>query len=210
MVAVTVIDFDAQTRLVARLADGVADGQLGLATPCPDYAVRHLLGHLVGLAAAFRAAARKDFGPMTDTSPQESLPDVGPDWRGELDKNLRELAEAWREPAAWEGFTRAGGVDLPADVAGQVAMNELVVHGWDLARATGQDYAPDEASLRVSYELLAPEAGGSGGDGEGGQDVGGEVDPDAPFGPAVPVPPGAPLLDRVIGLSGRDPRWPAR
>ncbi|MBA2948364.1 TIGR03086 family metal-binding protein [Streptomyces himalayensis] len=188
------VDFGPQTRLVAWLAEQVTEEQLGAATPCPDYAVRNLLGHVVGLTVAFRDAARKDFGPTTDTDPGSSMPDVEPDWRGGLPKLLDELAEAWRDPRAWEGMTRAGSVDLPGAVAGAVAMDELVVHGWDLARATGQEYAPDTSSLEAAHSLLAQAAE----DPTGGGGL---------FGPVVPIPPDAPLLDRVIGLSGRDPGW---
>ncbi|MBA4859897.1 TIGR03086 family protein [Streptomyces sp. PSKA54] len=187
------VDFGPQTRLVAWLAEQVTEEQLGAATPCPDYAVRNLLGHVVGLTVAFRDAARKDFGPTTDTDPGSSMPDVEPDWRGVLPKLLDELAEAWRDPQAWEGMTRAGSVDLPGAVAGAVAIDELVVHGWDLARATGQEYAPDTSSLEAARSLLAQAAE---------DPTGGGL-----FGPVVPVPPDAPLLDRVIGLSGRDPGW---
>lgn len=187
------IDFAPQARLVAGVAEGVTDEQLAGPTPCPEYRVRHLLGHLVGLTGAFRDAARKDLGPHLDQDPGDVVPDVGPEWRAALPKLLDELVEAWRDPAAWEGMTRAGGIDLPGAVAGAVAMDELVVHGWDLARATGQAYAPDEASLSAAEALLTPEEGGSSGD--------------SLFGAVVPVPGDAPLLDRVIGLSGRDPGW---
>ncbi|MFG2499690.1 TIGR03086 family metal-binding protein [Streptomyces sp. NPDC048441] len=187
------IDFAPQARLVAGLADGVTDERLSGPTPCPEYEVRHLLGHLVGLTGAFRDAARKDLGPHLDQAPGSVLPDIGPEWRAELPKLLDELVEAWRDPAAWEGMTRAGGIDLPGAVAGAVALDELVVHGWDLARATGQAYAPDEASLGVAQALLTPEEGGTSGN--------------SLFGAVVPVPDDAPLLDRVIGMSGRDPRW---
>ncbi|NGO10457.1 TIGR03086 family protein [Streptomyces sp. HC44] len=192
----TTLDLGPQALIVARLAEGVREEQLGAPTPCPEYAVRNLLGHLVGLARAFRDAARKDLGPTTNTDPGSSLPDLQPDWRAELPKLLTELAEAWRDPSAWTGETRAGGVDLPGEVAGLVATNELVIHGWDLARATGQHYAPDEAALQAARDFLAPAAD----------------DPDSSglFGPAVPVPDEAPVLDRVIGLSGRDPSWTAR
>ncbi|MFE4421997.1 TIGR03086 family metal-binding protein [Streptomyces sp. NPDC056817] len=174
----TILDLGPQARLVARLAEGVREEQLGAVTPCPDYAVRNLLGHLIGLAVAFRDAGRKDLGATTDTSPDAAVPDLGPG----------------RDPAAWTGMTRAGGVDLPGEVAGAVAADELVVHGWDLARATGQDYEPDPAALRASYGFLRAAAD----------------DPNrgnGPFGPVVPVPEDAPLLDRAVGLSGRDPGW---
>jgi len=171
----------------------VTDEQLAARTPCPEYAVRHLLGHVAGLAVAFRDAARKDLGATTDTSPGSVVPDIAADWRETLPKALDDLADAWRDPAAWTGETRAGGVPLPGAVAAAVAVDELVVHGWDLARATGQEYEPDPAAVEAAHGFLAAAVEQSGGAGI--------------FGPVVPVPDDAPLLDRVIGLSGRNPRW---
>ncbi|MFE6618678.1 TIGR03086 family metal-binding protein [Streptomyces sp. NPDC057740] len=187
------IDLGPQTRVIARLADGVADDQLTASTPCPDLAVRNLLGHLLGLTVAFRDAARKDLGVTTDTSPGAAVPDIGPGWREELPKVLDELAEAWRDPGARTGMTRAGGVDLPGEVAAAVAVDELVIHGWDLARATGQEYTPDPAALQASHDFLLASVDDPGR---------GQI-----FGPVVPVPADAPLLDRAIGLSGRNPGW---
>jgi uncharacterized protein (TIGR03086 family) len=188
------LDLGPQALIVARLASGVTEAQLDGSTPCPGFAVHNMLGHLAGLAVAFRDAGRKDLGVTTDTSPNDVVPDIGPRWREELPKALDELAEAWRDPAAWTGETRAGGVSLPGAVAGAVAADELVVHGWDLARATGQEYEPDAGALRASYEFLVAAA----------EDPsrGGGI-----FGPVVPVPDDAPLLDRAIGFSGRDPGW---
>ncbi|MFI1167863.1 TIGR03086 family metal-binding protein [Streptomyces sp. NPDC020801] len=190
----TIFDLGPQARVVARLAEGVRDEQLTDRTPCPDFAVSNLLGHLVGLAVAFRDAGHKDLGVTTDTSPNAAVPDIGPGWREELPKALDDLAAAWRDPAAWTGMTRAGGVDLPGELAGAVAADELVIHGWDLARATGQEYEPDPVALWASYGFLRMAAD----DPNRGNGL---------FGPVVPVPEGAPLLDRAAGLSGRDPGW---
>ncbi|MER6349685.1 TIGR03086 family metal-binding protein [Streptomyces sp. NPDC001595] len=187
------LDLGPQTAVLARLAAGVTDDRLAGPTPCPRYAVRNLMGHLTGLVVAFRDAGRKDLGATTDTAPDTAVPDIGPGWREELPKTLDELADAWRDPAAWTGMTRAGGVDLPGEVAGLVAVDELVVHGWDLARATGQEYAPDPAALRACHAFLAESV-----DDPGRSSI---------FGPVVPVPSDAPLLDRAVGLSGRDPGW---
>ncbi|MFG2549037.1 TIGR03086 family metal-binding protein [Streptomyces sp. NPDC048581] len=193
MTADPTLDLGPQTRTIARLAAAVTDDQLADATPCPDYAVRNVLGHLIHLAAAFRDAAHKDLGATTDTSPTDAVPDIGPGWREDLPKVLDELTDAWRAPAAWTGMTRAGGVELPGAIAGAVAIDELVIHGWDLARATAQPYTPDPAALQACHDFLLAAAD----------------DPDRGdiFGPVVPVPDDAPLLDRAVGLSGRDPGW---
>jgi uncharacterized protein (TIGR03086 family) len=192
----TILDLGPQTRVIARLAEGVTDEQLTDGTPCPELAVRTLVGHVLGLSVAFRDAARKDLGATTDTNPGAAAPDIGPGWRDELPKALDDLAEAWRDPAAWTGMTRAGGVDLPGAVAAAVVADELVIHGWDLAVATGRPYEPDPAALQTSYGFLLAAT----------QDPsrGGGI-----FGPVVPVPDEAPLLDRALGLSGRDPGWKA-
>ncbi|OWA25822.1 TIGR03086 family metal-binding protein [Streptomyces sp. CS057] len=208
-------DLEPATRRIAALLGQVDDSRLDGPTPCPDYAVRELLGHLTGLATAFRDAARKDLGASTAVSPDAALPVLDDDWREVLPRRPEEVAAAWRSPDAWTGMTRAGGVELPGEVAGAVALNELVVHGWDLARSTGQPYAAGEAELRSCEALLAPAEdgpdgpegsadspkGGSGGSPEDGSDG------DGLFGPPVPVPGDAPLLDRVIALSGRRPDW---
>ncbi|MGV4985243.1 TIGR03086 family metal-binding protein [Streptomyces sp. NRAIS4] len=190
----TMIDLGPQTLIVARLAESVTDERLTASTPCPDLAVRNLLGHIHMLSVAFRDAARKDLGTTTDTSPTAAVPDVGPGWRAELPKALDELADAWRDPAAWTGMTRAGGVDLPGEVAGAIVADELVIHGWDLARAIGRPYAPDPAALDSAHGFLLAAAEDS--------NRGGGL-----FGPVVPVAEDAPLLERAVGLSGRDPGW---
>ncbi|MER5515036.1 TIGR03086 family metal-binding protein [Streptomyces sp. NPDC002763] len=191
MTGTTMIDIGPQTRIVAMLAERVTDEQLTASTPCPDYVVRHLLGHVAGLSVAFRDAAHKNLGTTTDHRPDGTLPELGPGWRQELPKALDELAQAWLDPSAWRGMTRAGGIDLPGEVAAAVAADELVIHGWDLARATGQSYAPDPAALEAAYGFLRMAAQADRG----------------PFGPLVPVPESAPLLARAVGLSGRDPGW---
>ncbi|MFJ3856648.1 TIGR03086 family metal-binding protein [Streptomyces sp. NPDC090085] len=194
MSGTTTFDLGAQGRIVARLAAAVPDARLGDPTPCPAYTVGDLLDHILGLAVAFRDAGLKRLGPTTDSAPEPAAAALPGDWREALPRALEELAEAWREPAAWTGMTRAGGVDLPGAVMAAVAVDELVIHGWDLAVATGQEYTPDAVALGVAHAFLEEAAG----DGSGGGGI---------FGPVVPVPDGASLLDRAVGLSGRAPDW---
>ena len=71
---------------------------------------------------------------------------------------LRELVEAWRDPSAWEGETEAGGAAAPAAQMGVVALDEIVLHGWDLAKATGQTFRVDPASAAAVLEFTQASA----------------------------------------------------
>jgi uncharacterized protein (TIGR03086 family) len=185
---------NAATRLAALVA-GVPEGALGDPTPCADYTVGDLLDHIVGLTRGLAAAARKQVDPDAPPPPQGSAANLDPTWRESLPGDLADLAAAWQEPGATDGTTRAGGVDVPAEVVAGVALEELIVHGWDLARATGQPFDADDADLEVTHGFLAqfqsPDAPAAG----------------AAYGPPLPAADGAPRLDQVIALSGRDPAW---
>src|SRR5688572_23481646 len=129
------VDLEPAARRMARLVEAVPDERLADPTPCEEYSVGDLLDHIGGFALAFRAAAVKQ--PL-DGAPAGDAANLGADWRRRIPADLLALAEAWRDPSAWEGMTAAGGVDLPGEVAGGVALDELLLHGWDLAKATGQ------------------------------------------------------------------------
>ena len=183
-------DLEPAARRVVALLDGVPDSALDAPTPCADTPVAGLLHHFLGLAEGLRASAAKESGgPPASTSAEH----LDPDWRTVLPERLDALVAAWRHPAAAEGITSAGGIEMPAAEVAVVTLDELVMHGWDLARATGQPYEPDPAEVGAILPFV--ESFGSA-DGTPGL-----------FGPAVPVPDDAPPFDRALGLSGRDPGW---
>ncbi|RZL82838.1 MAG: TIGR03086 family protein [Rhodococcus sp. (in: high G+C Gram-positive bacteria)] len=189
------IDLEPATDVMAALVAGVRDEQLSAPTPCPELTVGDLLDHVDGLSLAFTAAATK--APLDGGSqpPSADAARLGTDWRIRIPQRLAELAGAWREDTAWHGMTQAGGLDLPANVAGVVAVDEIVVHGWDLAVATGQNFSCAPELLTAAYEFVKASA-----------DENPHGTPGL-FGPPVAVPEAAPLVERLIGLSGRDPRW---
>jgi uncharacterized protein (TIGR03086 family) len=187
----------AATRL-ADLVRHVDDRQLAARTPCPDYCVGDLLDHIGGLATAFTWAATKQALEQPDVGPSGDAGRLGDDWRERIPEALDVLARAWRDPDAWTGSTKAGGIELPGEICGLVALDEIVVHGWDLAVATGQRFDVDEASLQAVAAFASSFSGA------GTEDQRGDA-----FGPEVAVPAEAPLLERVLGMLGRDPRWSA-
>lgn len=190
----TPVDLGPAARQLTALLDGVTDEQFPAPTPCAGYTVGDLLDHVMGLTVAFRHAATKSAVPGQSRPAEVSADHLHPDWRARLPVQLDDLVTAWREPAAWQGMAEAGGVRLPADVMGRVALNELVLHSWDLARGTGQNFESDPVSAQVCYELVSAIA----------------AEPERPeglFAAPVPVPADAPLLHRLLGLSGRDPAW---
>ncbi|WP_029433189.1 TIGR03086 family metal-binding protein [Blastococcus sp. URHD0036] len=174
----------------ARVVTAIRDDQLPAATPCADTPVAALLDHLDGLTLAFRLAAEKRVGGTASASADA----LTPDWRTRIPQRLAALAAAWRDPAAWEGDAEAGGVTMPAQAMAAVAVDEVLVHGWDLAVAVGAPYRADPGATEVATGFVFA-ATGEGPPVEG------------LFGPPVDVPAEAPAFDRLLGRTGRDPGW---
>ncbi len=190
------IDLVPATRRTAELIANVGDDQLASPTPCPKYTLGDLLDHVSGLSHAFTDAATKSLpargtqGPSGDASRLES------DWRARIPERLAALAEAWHDPAAWEGMTEAGGVELPGEIAGLVALNEVIVHGWDIARASGQPYDAEPEHVEACIRTMGPQPGEERPAGD-----------DVPFGCPIDAPVDARPIDRLIAVLGRDPSW---
>src|SRR4051812_16441940 len=103
----TTLDFGPTTTSLAALVRGVSDDQLGEPTPSSGRSVGDLLDHIAGLTVAFTQAARKS-APPGGTSPTADAAELPDDWRVVIPERLAELAEAWRDPAAYAGLTMAG------------------------------------------------------------------------------------------------------
>jgi uncharacterized protein (TIGR03086 family) len=189
-------DLAPATDRLCALLETVSDGDLGRPTPCTEYTVGDLLDHIRGVTVAWGGAAVKSSGDSSTMGPSGDASNLDNGWRTSLPQRLREFAEAWSDPQAWMGMTRVGGNDLPAEVAGMALLGELVVHGWDPARATDQPFEPDPATLTTLYENVRQTFG------PGHDEARGDA-----FAPAVAVASDASPLDQTLGLLGRDPSW---
>ena len=192
------VDLGPAAMQLAGLVTRVPGAELGNPTPCPAYTLGDLIDHVGALALAFTAAARKDGGRYANMRASGDRSRLGDDWRVRIPRDLAAMAGAWRDPAAWDGMTRIAGDDAPAAIIGLSAADELVVHGWDLARATGQPYQCPPELLQAAHSFLVQFAS---------PDL--PAGPEVAFGPSRAVPADAPLLDQVLALAGRDPGGPA-
>jgi uncharacterized protein (TIGR03086 family) len=188
----------AASDLAAGPLRAVTQDQLTAPTPCGDYDVRALVDHLAWAAVlSQRSATRTPFehdwssltpAPFLDGVPVEQ-------WAAAVPAELETAADAWSDPAAWEGDTLMGTAEMPAGVVGPMMLAEFVLHGWDLARAIGAPYAVPAGLGEATLAAVRPLV-------QMGRDGGW-------YGPEVPVPADAAAFDRALGLTGRDPAWRA-
>jgi uncharacterized protein (TIGR03086 family) len=188
-------DLQPTARRLGALVESVDDDRLAAPTPCPDYTVADLLDHIGGLAVAFAEAARKERGRNASPAPPGSAANLPADWRTRIPADLEALGRAWQEPDAWDGTTVIAGMEMPAGAVGAVAMDEIVTHAWDLARALDQPFEADADAIAGAMEFIGPISA-----------------PDAPrppiFGPVVDVgDDDVSPMARLIALTGRDPDW---
>ncbi|MGH3273291.1 MAG: TIGR03086 family metal-binding protein [Streptosporangiaceae bacterium] len=180
---------------LATMMSGITPEQLHDPTPCIQFDVSQLRGHVLGWLTTFAAGLADPQGraPVARLEGYE----VPANPAGEVRTAAGVLDAAIRDGAAQRPL-RLGDASMPGDMALSMILWEYQVHGWDLARATAQPWSPPAAAAQESLDfapgMLTPDYQGEG----------------KAFAPQVPVPDDAPPLDRLLGLSGRDPAWPKK
>lgn len=174
---------DATGKVVAR----ISAGQLDLATPDADWDVRILLNHLVAgnLWAAELAAGRtiEQVGDRLDGDV------IGADPAGAYDRSAAAAAAAFAAPGAMDAPCAVSYGPVPGSVYAGHRFLDVLIHGWDLAEATGQDTTLDPALVSACLEVVEPQV-------EGFRAAGA-------VGPAVSVGPGAGQQTRLLAMLGR-------
>ncbi|MGY0024710.1 TIGR03086 family metal-binding protein [Streptomyces sp. cg35] len=165
---------------------GIGDGALAGPTPCAEYDVKGLVNHLFQVVVEFQKLAVKEDSDFTSTPDRVGR---GADWRERFAGEAQALVAAWSAPGAEDGVS--GAMKMPARLVGAMALLDLTVHAWDLARATGQAY-------EVAPQVVGPLA-----------DAVAELGPTAKemgvFGAPVEVGEQAPPFFRLLAATGRDP-----
>ena len=174
----------------ARVVNAVP-AELAGSTPCGDWDLRTLLNHTI-LWTSYSAERRAHGESVAEELMSKDFT-AEPGFRKDYEAQLGRAVQAWSDPSAWEGDIGVMGDATPAaDVAAMLIM-EMALHGWDVARATGQDYTCDEAVAQALIQTVEAQA-------ELFRKYQGFAD-------AVTAPAGASTFDRALALSGRDPHW---
>jgi uncharacterized protein (TIGR03086 family) len=175
----------------ARVVGGVPENTLDIPTPCTDWDLRTLLNHTI-LWTAY-SAERRAYGESVDKNLMDKDFTANPGFRQSYADQIGKAVNAWSDPAAWERDLNVMGNPTPAADVGAMLIMEVVLHGWDIAKATGQEYRCDDAvaaallqTVRAQAELLRQYHG---------------------FADQVPLPDVVGTFDRALSLSGRDPNW---
>ncbi len=168
--------------LLEELVDGIGAGQLGAPTPCATFTVEGVLEHMTAGATAFAPAFRGEPAsavPATTGTIQDR-------WRAAM----AELLAAVHSPGALDRTVAAPIGEVPGGVFARFVAFDGLVHGWDLATATGQPYAPDP-ELAAEVEAFVRQAL-----------TDGMRDGDT-FAAETPAPPDAGPLERIVAFTGR-------
>jgi len=178
----------------ARVVDGVRPEQFSGPTPCTEWEVRELLNHLILWTSHSleRRAHGESVAPELTEKDFAASPSFAAEYQAQLDRAIA----AWSDPAFWEREVPVMGASTPASDVAAMMIAELVLHGWDLAAATGQEYTV--ADNAAAAALAAVEANA-----ELFRQYKGFADP-----VAIPAQSSS-VLEKTLAASGRDPGWTA-
>ena len=175
-------------RATATLVTGVRPDQWTAPTPCPDWTVRELVNHLVTGNLSFVALLREQ--PPPDRVGDHLEADPVAAYRQAAD----DLITVFTQPGVFDRVYQAPPGPMPGSALLHLRIIEALVHGWDLAQATGQpldvlpeDLAETELDLCRAQLAHTPRTGN-------------------PFGPAQPVVGDAPAIERLVAYLGRPAR----
>ncbi|MEV5974688.1 TIGR03086 family metal-binding protein [Streptomyces sp. NPDC051921] len=173
----------------ARVTRAITAERLAGPTGCPDWTVRELANHLVLYTAhgLEHRALRTEL--PAETVGRDFTADT--DWPERYADRLDRALAAWAKPEAWDGDIDLGGSEMPAPEVAGMLVAELALHGWDLARATDQDFAVPEETGAYLLDVVERYA-----------DVYREYEG---FAAPVAVPAEATAFTRALAASGRTP-----
>ena len=175
----------------ARVVGNVPHNALDTPTPCGDWDLRTLLNHTI-LWTSYSAERRAHGESVAEDLMNKDFT-ADPGFREDYAQQIDKAVTAWSAPPAWEGDLNVMGDATPAADVGAMLLMETALHGWDVARATGQEFTADEPTAAALEDIVQAQA-------ELFRKYQGFAD-------AVEPPEDATAFERALTLSGRDPDW---
>jgi uncharacterized protein (TIGR03086 family) len=183
----------------AKVVSGVPEGTLDAPTPCGDWDLRTLLNHTI-LWTSYSAERRAHGESVAEDLMTKDFT-AEPGFRADYARQIDRAVRAWSDPKAWAGELGVMGDATPAADVGAMLIMEMALHGWDVAKATGQEYHADDAMAEALLDTVQAQA-------ELFRKYQGFADAiEAPAGATATATATASAFDRALRLSGRDPNW---
>lgn len=181
--------FDRATAWTATRIAGAAD-QLDTQTPCDEWSVGRLIDHLLWGQQMFAS------GPAGGTivppaGPPPELVDADP--AGQYEEARKATIHAYSQPGVLEATVKGSSGDVPAMQILGIAFCDQLIHGWDLATATGQDATMPPELAEVAWQFL------------GGRISDEARGPGKNFKAEVEVSDDASTQDKLVAYCGRTP-----
>jgi uncharacterized protein (TIGR03086 family) len=167
----------------------VSEDQLGNPSPCEGWTVRDVINHITGGATLFAISAEQGSVPDDMLGQLMTGDNLGDDFKGAWVKAADRATSAFGEPGALEKTVTLPFGVMPASVALNIAVFDVLTHATDIARATGQtvqDTDLIETALGVGREMITPELRIPG-----------------VFDAEQPIAADAPAQDRLLAFAGR-------
>jgi len=166
---------------------GVKRDQLASATPCDSWTVSQLIDHIVGGQYFFAALVN---GEGASREPRTF---ADGDFLAEFDKGSAACLAAFGAEGAMDRIVELPFGDMPGSRFVGLATVDTFVHGWDLAKATGQNpnFDPQLAATLLEGSRQNIQEAFRGPDGQ------------APFGPEQKAPAEASTADQLAAFLGR-------
>jgi uncharacterized protein (TIGR03086 family) len=186
----TVEQLETVLGVVEPLVAAVGTDQWSGPTPCGEWDVRALVGHVVAANDIFAGVLTGT--PLPEMQARRPADPLGDDPDAAYRESAAAVVSAFRTPGALERPVTIPFGTMPGAGALDVRIVDVLVHGWDLARATGRTVSFPDEIVEQAIEFSRPAL-----------DL---VPADrSPFAPSRPVAEDAPPLDRLVALLGREP-----
>ena len=167
----------------------VDESQLGNATPCTEWTVRDVINHVTGGATMFAECVEQGSVPDDRLGQLMGGDNLGSDFKGAYQKASDRARATFAVPGAMEKIVKLPFGEMPANIALNIAIMDVMTHAVDIAKATGQTIDDEEiltTALEVGRQLITDDFRAPG-----------------IFDAEQPAPPNASAADKLLAFAGR-------